>query len=62
MSKQQALLETLLGAAELSGKQTVADQIRNELSKMSRSRQFDGYQRLSRAANTEPKCALRKAA
>jgi hypothetical protein len=62
MSKQHALLETLLGAAELSGNQTIADQIRNEISKMSEPREFAGYQRLSRAAATEPKCALRKAA
>lgn len=62
MSKQQALLETLLGAAELSGNQMIANQIRSELSKITESRQTSGYERFARAAAVEPKCALRKAA
>ena len=61
MSKQQALLETLLGAAELKGNRTVANSIRNELFKKTDSRQPDGYQRLARAAS-EPRRSLRKAA
>ncbi len=50
MSKQQAILETLLGTAELTGNQTIASSIRNDLFKMSNSRDADGYQRLARAA------------
>jgi hypothetical protein len=50
MSKQQAILETLLGAAELSGNRMIAVSIRNELFKMSHSREVDGHQRLARAA------------
>jgi hypothetical protein len=58
MSKQQALLETLLGAAELNGKQTVASSIRNELFKITHSREAEGYQRLARAASAprRPQC------
>jgi hypothetical protein len=51
MSKQQALLETLLGAAELNRDQMVANSIRNELFKMTHSQEADGYQRLARAAS-----------
>ncbi|MGD0389044.1 MAG: hypothetical protein ABSC42_08830 [Tepidisphaeraceae bacterium] len=50
MSKQQAILETLLGAAELNGDRMVVISIRNELFKMTRSHEADGYQRLARAA------------
>ena len=58
MSKQQAILETLLGSAELTGNQTIADNIRNELFKITNSRQADGYQRLARAASEikRPRC------
>jgi hypothetical protein len=49
MSKQQALLETLLGAAELNGNRTIAISIRNELFKIAHSHEADGYQRLARA-------------
>ena len=51
MSKQQAILETLLGAAELNGDQMAAISIRNELFKMIHSHEADGYQRLARAAS-----------
>jgi len=61
MSKQQAILETLLGAAELSGDRVVAISIRNDLSKMTRSHEEDGYQRLARAA-CEPRRPHCKAA
>ncbi|MGD0769491.1 MAG: hypothetical protein ABSB42_15010 [Tepidisphaeraceae bacterium] len=61
MSKQQAILETLLGAAELNGDRLVANSIRNELFKMIHSRQADGYQRLARAAS-EPRRPHCKAA
>jgi hypothetical protein len=54
MSKQQALLETLLGAAELNGNRMVANSIRNNLFKMSNSHEADGYQRLAREAS-EPR-------
>jgi hypothetical protein len=50
MSKQQALLETLLGAAELNGNRLVADSIRTNLFKMTRSHEADGYQKLARVA------------
>jgi len=58
MSKQQALLETLLGATELNGNRLVADSIRNELFNMSNSHEADGYQRFARAASepTRPRC------
>ncbi len=54
MSKQQAILETLLGTAELNGNQTVANSIRSDLFKLTNSHEADGYQRLARAA-FEPK-------
>jgi hypothetical protein len=50
MSKQQAILETLLGAAELKGNQTIAISIRDNIFKMTNSREPDGYRRLARAA------------
>ena len=50
MSKPQALLETLLGVADLNGNRMVASSIRNDLLKMARSHEADGYQRLARAA------------
>jgi len=58
MSKQQAILETLLGTAELKGNQTIAQSIRGVLLKMSDTRQADGYQRLARAAGEikRPRC------
>jgi hypothetical protein len=61
MSKRQAILESLLGAAELNGNQTVADKIRDDIANMTRSHQADGYERLAFAA-TGPKRAGRKAA
>ena len=61
MSKQQAILETLLGAAELNGDRMVVISIRNELFKMTRSHEADGYQRLARAAS-EPRREHCKAA
>jgi len=61
MSRQQAILETLLGAAELNGNRTVADSIRNDLFKMNNSRESDGYQRLARSAS-EPRRPHSKAA
>ena len=61
MSKQQAILETLLGAAELNGNRTVAKNIREDLFKMIRLHDADGYQRLLRAAS-EPKRPHCKAA
>jgi hypothetical protein len=61
MSKQQALLETLLGAAELKGNQMVATSIRNKLFKTTHSHEPDGYQRLASAA-FPPRCPQRKAA
>jgi hypothetical protein len=51
MSKQQALLETMLGAAELKGNRMVANSIRDNLFKLIRSHESDGYQRLARAAS-----------
>jgi hypothetical protein len=61
MSKLQALLETLMGAAELNGNRMVANNIREDLFKMTRSHEADGYQRLARAAS-EPKHPRCKAA
>jgi hypothetical protein len=46
MSKQQALLQTLLGAAELVGNDNTADRIRLQLLLVNRVRQTRGYQRL----------------
>ena len=54
MSKQQALLETLLGATELNGNRMVADRIRHDIFKITRSHKADGYRRLARVAS-EPK-------
>jgi hypothetical protein len=51
MSKQQAMLETLLGAAELKHDRLVAISIRNDLFKLTHSHEADGYQRLARAAS-----------
>jgi hypothetical protein len=50
MSKQQALLETLLGAAELNGNRNAANNIRDAICKTMRSHETDGYERLARAA------------
>ncbi len=61
MSKKQAILETLLGAAELNRNRVIAISIRNELFKMTRSHEADGYRRLARAAS-EPKRPNCKAA
>ncbi len=61
MSKQQAILDTLLGAAELKGYQMIARSIRSEISKMTHARETDGYQRLAREA-FEPKRLRSKAA
>jgi len=58
MSKRQAILESLLGAAELIGNRTIANSIRNEMVNMSKSREADGYQRLALAASEprRPRC------
>jgi hypothetical protein len=61
MSKQQAILETLLGAAQLNGDRTIAVSIRRDIFKMTHAHAADGYQRLARAAS-EPRRQLRKAA
>jgi hypothetical protein len=61
MSKRQALLETLLGAAELNGNRLISDHIRHDLFKILDSHEADGYERLARAAS-EPKCLYGKAA
>jgi hypothetical protein len=61
MSKQQALLETLLGAAELIGNQIVANRIRDNLFKIDHLHEADGYERLARAAS-EPRRPHCKAA
>ena len=61
MSKRQALLDTLLGAAELRGNQMIANSIRNEISKLTNAREASGYQRLAREA-FEPKRLHCKAA
>ena len=61
MSKQQAILETLLGAAELKHDRMIAISIRSDLFKMARSQEADGYQRLARAAS-EPRRPHCKAA
>jgi hypothetical protein len=61
MSKQQAFLETLLGAAELNGNRMVANNIRDAICKTIRSHKSDGYLRLARAAS-EPKRLHCKAA
>ena len=61
MSKQQAILETLLGASELSGNQTIASRLREKLVKLNRPPKADGYQKLWSAA-FETKRERRKAA
>ncbi len=61
MSKQQAILETLLGAAELKCDRMVAISIRNDLVKLAHSHDADGYRRLARAAS-EPRRTHCKAA
>lgn len=61
MSKQQALLETLLGAAELNGDRTLANGIRHDLVKLKHPHQAAGYERLARAVS-EPRQLRRKAA
>lgn len=50
MSKQQAILETILGAAELHGKQMIASRIRRDIGDLGRTRHTGGYQRLWSAA------------
>jgi hypothetical protein len=54
MSKQQALLETLLGAAELNGNRTLATSVRDNLVKLAHWHDADGYRRLARAASQPP--------
>ena len=61
MSKQQAILETLLGAAELNGDRRIAISIRNDLFKITHLHEADGYRRLARAAS-EPRRPHCKAA
>jgi hypothetical protein len=61
MSKQHALLETLLGAAELNGNRIIASNIRDSILKLSQHRQAVGYERLARAAS-QPKRPQAKAA
>ena len=61
MSKQQALLETLLGAAELTGNSMLVDRIRMSLKQTQAQREFAGYRRLLAAAE-EPKRIRSKAA
>jgi hypothetical protein len=61
MSKRQALLETLLGAAELISNRKLVSDIRQDLLKMTPSSEADGYRRLAREAS-EPPRQRRKAA
>ena len=61
MSKRQALLETLLGAAELNGNRLMADHLRHDLFRIVDAREPDGYERLARAA-AQPCQRQRKAA
>jgi hypothetical protein len=61
MSKQQAILETLLGAAELVGNRTIAGRIRTDIKKMCHPPHSDGYQRLAFASG-ETKRERRRAA
>jgi hypothetical protein len=51
MSKQQAILETLLGAAELTGNRTIASRIRTDIARIGTPRYAEGYQRLAQAAD-----------
>jgi hypothetical protein len=50
MSKQQAILETLLGASELTGNRTVANRLRQNIVKLDRLHEADGYRKLWRTA------------
>ena len=50
MSKQQAILETLLGAAELSRNLTLIDRVRTDLEKIEERQRRSGYERLAMAA------------
>ena len=50
MSKQQAILETLLGVAELKGDQAIAGRVRRDICDLTRTRQTDGYEKLWCAA------------
>jgi hypothetical protein len=61
MSKQQAILETLLGAAELNGNRTIAERIRADIEKMSRKSRVNQYEHLALAAS-ETKHDRRQAA
>jgi hypothetical protein len=61
MSKQQAILETLLGAAELSGNLPLVNRIRLDLAQVESNRRSLGYQRIEAAAG-EAKRPVRKAA
>jgi hypothetical protein len=51
MSKQQALLETPLGAAELTGNLTLINRVRLDLEKVDAGQHSLGYQRLAMAAD-----------
>jgi hypothetical protein len=59
MSKHQAILESLLGAAELNGNNTVASQIRSDIERNGNAPHAGGYQRLWVAAFSR---RIRKAA
>ncbi len=61
MSKQQAILETLLGAAELTGNLTLIHRIRFDLQKMDDRERSSGYRRLALMAS-EPKLIRSQAA
>lgn len=61
MSKQLAILETLLGAAELCGDQPLAGRINQEIREFRHTRETSGYRRLWSAAAVV-KRAHRKAA
>jgi hypothetical protein len=50
MCKQQAILETLLGAAQLQANHLVASRLRQEIGQMRRRREASGYSRLWSAA------------
>jgi hypothetical protein len=51
MSKQQAILETLLGAAELQHNSALISRIRLGLEQLEMKRQSAGYRRLNAAAS-----------
>jgi hypothetical protein len=61
MSKQQAILETLLGAAQLQANHVVASRLRQQIGQMRHRRETSGYARLWSAAIAE-KRTQRKAA